>query len=342
MQVRSILAALLAAVPFIVHAAKAELPMDTPLVKDGSIVVDKADFEGSILRVPVQYRAEVRMNHEQVSTLIDSVFVNRVMADRARKDGLDKDVAVQRRIEQLKEAYLAQLYRDKIDAEPVPDFTQRARELYLAEQSKYVEPEQSYIQQILVTTKGRTPEMARARAEKAYEEAKAGKDEFLSYALRYSDEERRDGKIGDTGWATPDKLVAPVREAVAKMKKGEISPPVESVYGFHVIKLVDRKPAHQLSFDEAKGRIIAAETERFKKERLEKVIRDIRSSPTAHVYSENVDALVIPLDGDLLKRLQEVASGKSAAVTTIPAEAGKPAAGPAGQAPEKPSTGPAK
>lgn len=337
MQVRSIGAAVLAALSLAAYAAKTELPMDTPLVKDGPVVVDRADFEGSILRVPPRYRAEVRMNREQVSTLIDSVFVSRVLADRARKEGLDKDVAVQRRLAQLQETYLAQLYRDKVDSEPVPDFTQRARELYLADPSQYVAPEQDYIQQILVTTKGRTPEMARARAQQAYDEAKGGKEEFLSYALRYSDEERRDGMVGDLGWAAPEKLVEPVRKAVAKMKKGDIAGPIESVYGFHVIKLVDRKPAHQQTFDEVKDRIIAAETERFKKERVDRLVRDIRSSPTAHVYSENVDALVTPLSGDLLKQLQDVASGKA---VPAPTGSGKATDKPAGN--QKASPSPAK
>src|SRR5690348_7812384 len=103
MRLRPLLPAL--ALAFSLHANAAEqpapskaakLPMDAPLVTDGPVVVDKADFEGSLLRIPEVYRAEVRMSPDRVSTLIDSVFVTRVLANRAKEAGLDKDPAVQK------------------------------------------------------------------------------------------------------------------------------------------------------------------------------------------------------------------------------------------------------
>jgi peptidyl-prolyl cis-trans isomerase C len=289
-------------------AARADkLPMTTPLVTDGTVVVDKADFEGSLLRIPEVYRAEVRMSPDRVSTLIDSVFVTRVLANRAKAAGLDKDPAVQKRLQQIQEGFLAELYRAKVEKDMnFGNLEQRARELYQADRASYVMPEQVYIQQILVSEKGRTPEMARARAQEAYEAAKSGKEEFLSYALTYSDEEPpRGGTRGDIGWGNPKQFVQSVGDAVEKLKKGEISPPIESPYGFHVIKLVDRKPAHQLSFDEVKDKIIAQEKGKLVKAKLEAILGEIRASPTATVHKENVDALIIPVDIEKVKRAQE-------------------------------------
>jgi peptidyl-prolyl cis-trans isomerase C len=285
----------------------AEPPMDAPLVKDGPVLVDRADFEGALLRVPDVYRPEVRMSAERVATLIDSVFVSRVLATRAHAEGLDKDIAVQRRMKQLGEAFLADLYRQKFEKDiALGDLEQRARELYMADRSQYVVPEQAEVQQILVDLKGRTPEMARARAEKVLEEVKSGKDEFLSYALKYSDEEQQREKLrGDLGWVFPQKLVAPVRDALAKMHKGEVAGPIQSEYGFHIVKLVDRKPAKELAFDEVKKNIIASEKERIVKERMDGLLREIRSSPTTTLYKENVDALVLPVDLGAVKRAQE-------------------------------------
>lgn len=311
-------AALLAAA---LPLAAAELPpMDAPLVKDGDIVVDRADFEGSLLRIPEQYRAEVRMSPDRISTLIDSVFVARVLAERARKEGMDKDPAIQARLRQVQEAVLGDLYRQKIDEEPITvDLEKRARELYEADRSKYVKPEEVKFDQILVTTKGRTPEMARERAKQAYEEAKSGKDDFLAYALRYSDETALPARpLGEYGWTRPEQLAQPVREALQKLKKGEISPPVESQYGLHVLKLVDRSPARPLKFDEVKAQIIAAETTRIRKDRWEAVIRAVRSSPTARIEQKNIDALVMPLDPEKVKRMQEAPAAAAAAASAGP------------------------
>ncbi|HEX3096524.1 MAG TPA: peptidylprolyl isomerase [Usitatibacter sp.] len=289
-------------------APKKPLPPDAPLVTDGSVVVDRADFDGAMLRIPEQYRAEVRMGYDRIATLVDGVFVTRELALRARAAGLDKDPAVQKRLQQVQEAFLADLYREKLEKETATgNLDNRAHELYLADQSKYVAPEQVHIQQILVSLKGRTLEQARERAQKAYEEAKSGKEDFLAYASLYSDEEKPRGSVpvGDSGWGALQQLVPPVRDAVAKLSKGEISAPIQSEYGFHVVKLVDRKPARRLTFDEVKAQIVAQERERLRKERLDALIREIRSSPTATVHKENVDALVVPLDPNLMKRAQE-------------------------------------
>lgn len=288
----------------------AQLPMDAPLVTDGPIVVDKADFEGSLLRIPEVYRAEVRMSYDHVSTLIDGIFVTRVLAGKAKEAGLDKDPAVQKRLQQVQESFLAELYRTKVEKDiQFGNLEQRARELYESDRASYVAPEQVYIQQILVSEKGRTPEMARARAQEAYQAARGGKEEFLSYALTYSDEEPpRGGVRGDIGWGNPKQFVQSVGEAVEKLKKGEITPPVESPYGYHIIKLVDRKPAHQLSFDEVKDKIIAAEKAKIVKARTDAILTKIRSSPTATVHKANVEALVIPVDLEKVKRAQEAGS----------------------------------
>lgn len=301
-----------------------QLPMDAPLVKDGDIVVDRADFEGSLMRIPEQYRAEVRMSRERISTLIDSVYIARVLAERARKAGMDKDPAIQARMRQVQDAVLGDLYRQKIDDEPIKvDLEKRARELYEADRSKYVKPDQVKFDQILVTTNGRTPEMARERAQKAYEDAKSGTDDFLAYALRYSDEQAHGGRsVGEYGWSSLPELAKPVADVLAKLKQGEISPPVESQYGWHVLKLVERSPARPLKFEEVKGHIIESEAARIKKDRWEAFIRDLRSSPTAQVENKNIDALVIAVDPEMVKRAQELPAA-AAAAASAPKAAGQ-------------------
>lgn len=309
-------AALLAAATLPLAAAPLP-PMDAPLVKDGDIVVDRADFEGSLLRIPEQYRAEVRMSPDRISTLIDSVFIARVLAERARKEGMDKDPAIQARMKQVQEAVLGELYKQKVDSEPITvDLEKRARELYEADQSRYVQPEEVKFDQILVTTNGRTPAMALERAKLAYEDAKSGKDDFLASALRYSDEHALPSQpLGEYPWTPVAKLAQPVREALAKLQKGEISPPIESQYGYHVLKLVDRHSPRPLKFEEVKAQIIAAETARIRKDRWEAVIRDIRSSPTAQIERKNIDALVLPMSPEAIKRLQEGPAAAAAAAS---------------------------
>lgn len=301
-----ILAAAAALAAATVSAAPSKLPHGTPLIVDGPVVIDSTDFEGNMLRIPENRRDEVRTSYDRVATIVDNMFVSRALAARARDLGLDKDPAVQKRLQQVQDGVLADLYVQKMEKEAVPaNLEQRARELYKAEQSKFMTREEVYIQHILVNLGGRTRETALERARKAAAEARAGED-FLALATRYSDDPDKARHGGDLGFSAPTSFVEPVRKAIAGMKtKGEIAGPVESEQGFHIIRFVDRRPAEQIPFEAVRRRIIEAEEERLRKARTEALVREVRSSPTVVVHRQNVEKLVIPVDPETMRKAME-------------------------------------
>lgn len=289
-----------------VSAAPARLPPNTPLITNGPIVVDSTDFEGNMLRIPENRRDEVRMSYDRVATIVDNMFIARSLAARARELGLDKDPAVQKRLQQVQDGVLADLYVQKVEREvAVANLDQRARELYRAEQSKYVTKEEVHVQHILVNLNGRTRETALARARKALEEARSGED-FLSVATRYSDDPDKNRNGGDLGYNSPGTFVEPVRKAIDALKtKGEIAGPVESEFGFHIIRFVHRKPSVPIRYEAVANRIMEAERERLKKQRTEALISEVRSSPSVVVHRENVEKLVVPVDPAMMQRALE-------------------------------------
>lgn len=282
--------------------APAPLPAQTPLIIDGDVRVDAADFEGNILRIPEERRAAFRMSHERVASIVDNVHVARSLAHKARAAGLDADPAVQARLRQLQDAFLAELYTQKLEKEAIaPDFEPRARELYAVDREKYLTDEEAHVQQILVGISCRTNAQAREVAQRAFEEARAGKENFLALAAKYADPGEKAHKGGDIGTGPVKRLVAPVREALARLKKGEISEPVESPFGYHVLKLIDRKPAQPKPFDAVKQELIAAEKAKLQRKRVEDAVLSVRNSQTVITYRENVEKLVAPgLDKDEL------------------------------------------
>lgn len=60
---------------------------------------------------------------------------------------------------------------------------------------------------------------------------------------------------GDIGYFLPGSLIKPVEEATVSLKKGELSKPVKTEQGWHIIKLTDRKPAEAAPFDKVKDKI---------------------------------------------------------------------------------------
>lgn len=81
---------------------------------------------------------------------------------------------------------------------------------------------------------------------------KAGED-FVKLAMRYSTDERTAPIGGDIGPFHKGMMADEALEkAVLSLKVGEVSDVVESLYGYHIIVLTDRKPPTQLSFDDVR------------------------------------------------------------------------------------------
>jgi parvulin-like peptidyl-prolyl isomerase len=278
---------------------------DAPLIVDGPIVVDALDVDASLLRIPEERRAGFRLSYERVAGVADATFVARTLAARAREQGLDRDAAVQRRLQQIQEAFLADLYSQKLQKDVVTaNLDQRVRELYKAEQEKFVTGEQVRVQKVTVDLKGRTREMALERAQEVRAKAAAG-DDFLALAARYSDDPTKTRNGGNLGYMSPKSFPPAVQEAMAKLKDGEISAPVETDDGFSIVRVLDRKRPEPVKFEAVKNKLLAAEKERMQKQRFEDVVTEIRSSPTVVINRANVEALVIPIDAATTERLNE-------------------------------------
>jgi peptidyl-prolyl cis-trans isomerase D len=120
---------------------------------------------------------------------------------------------------------------------------------------RYTTTERRRARHILVES-GADDAAAKAKADKLAAEAKAGAD-FAALAAKNSDDPGSKAQGGDLGWATHDSFVAPFADALFAMKAGEITGPVKTQFGYHVIKLEEVEPGAQRSFDEVRGELEA-------------------------------------------------------------------------------------
>jgi peptidyl-prolyl cis-trans isomerase D len=96
---------------------------------------------------------------------------------------------------------------------------------------------------------------ARARADELYQQIKQKPDRFGELAKQYSQDPGSAAMGGDLGYFSRGSMPKPFDEAVFAMKVGEISPPVETQYGFHIIRLTHIKGGEVRSFEEARTQI---------------------------------------------------------------------------------------
>lgn len=293
-----------------VAAPRAELDPETVLLENGRERVTVRDLDAAMTKFPEALREEARAYPSVIMKNIDAIFVNRVAADRARALGLDKDPLVQQRMLQLQEAFLAQKYLDHVYAGvKVPDLSARAEEIYKSDPKRFVQPATVTFSDIVVGLRGRTKEMAIQRAAEAEARLRAGED-FATVGQQYSDDPnfaKHKGNLGDVKEAD---LEASLRKGIADLKPGEISRPIATDFGVHVVKLAGRKPERQQTLAEARQTIIDEETEKLRKRAAEDFLTQTRIDPKNTIYKDRVEATRSQIDTTQVDKVHQDAIQK--------------------------------
>jgi len=115
-----------------------------------------------------------------------------------------------------------------------------------------------HVQHILFKTTGKTDAEVmeiRKKAEEVLAKARKGAN-FEDLAKEYSQDDTTKAKGGDLGWIQRGQTVPEFEQAAFALKKGEISDLVKTMFGFHVIKLIDREEARTKTFDEVRATIV--------------------------------------------------------------------------------------
>ncbi|HTY62869.1 MAG TPA: peptidylprolyl isomerase [Acidobacteriota bacterium] len=124
---------------------------------------------------------------------------------------------------------------------------------------KFMRKEQVHAAHILLLVdKNSTPEQKAAIKKKLEEirsEIDSKKITFSDAAAKYSQDSGSAKQGGDLGYFTRGQMVPPFEEAAFAAEPGSLSQVVETQYGFHLINVIDKKPAGKAPFEEVKGDI---------------------------------------------------------------------------------------
>jgi peptidyl-prolyl cis-trans isomerase D len=119
---------------------------------------------------------------------------------------------------------------------------------------QYSTPEQVRASHILLKTEGKDDAAVKAKAEEILKQARAGAD-FAELAKKYSEDEASAKQGGDLDYFGKGRMVPEFDQVVFSMEPGKISDLVKTQYGYHIIKLVDKKPASTRTLQEVRQQI---------------------------------------------------------------------------------------
>ncbi len=135
-----------------------------------------------------------------------------------------------------------------------------ARQYYESNAARYQSPEQRRASHILIKADASmTPaqrDAAKAKASKLMQEIQSAPNRFAELARQQSQDPGSAERGGDLGSFSRDMMVKPFADAVFSMKPGEVRGPVESEFGYHIIRLDGIAMGAKLAFESVKAEIV--------------------------------------------------------------------------------------
>jgi peptidyl-prolyl cis-trans isomerase C len=272
------------------------------LAENQWVKLTRADYQLELQRVPEEMRAEFAASPKRLTTLLNQALVNKTLAKQARDAGLDRDPELMIRLAHEIDRFWAQGEVLKIEQDAgaefdahASDYLPKAREMYLLDKNKYRRPDEISASHILFSTTKRSDAAAYQLAKETRAKLAAGAD-FATLARQLSDDPSAEANGGALGYFPATKMDPAFSKAAFGLKKvGDLSDPVQSKFGYHVIRLDAKRPGEERPYDQVSKQIMAELRQRYVTETREARLEAIRTDPRTKVNQAAIDALVVKL-----------------------------------------------
>ncbi len=223
--------------------AAPEKPATPPVATIDGTPITRAQYD-TYMKSLLQGRPATELTTEQKGQVLDEMINMELLASQGVKDGVDKDPDVAARLDVLRMRVLADAESQKYlkGKEPTDEELHAEYDTAIAAMDKT----EYHAKHILVATQ--------AQAEAVIKKIKGGaKFEDVAKA-ESTDGSKNNG--GDLGWFSLSRMAKPFAEAVKGLKKGEMTNvPVQTQFGWHVIKLEDTRETAPPPFEQVKQQV---------------------------------------------------------------------------------------
>lgn len=229
----------------------------------GELRFAEAEIGSELAGVPAENRRRV---------LVEYLIEAHLLAQAAEKAQLAASADFEARLKYyrmraLRDAYFESKVRDDI-SEP------QAKALYEDRVKAMPAQQEVHARHILVKTK--------EEAEKIGKEVAGGAD-FAESAKKYSQDAGGEGG-GDLGYFSRGQMVKPFEEAAFSLEKGKVSAPVQSEFGWHLIKVEDKRDRQPPAFEEVKDQITAS----LIQAKLQSAVQEMREGAKIEILDADV------------------------------------------------------
>ncbi len=273
----------------------------------GSVSVPRQEVEALLATLPAERRGQLAQNPAALEQWTRDRLAGQLLLQEATSRKWEARPEVAAQLEAARREVVTRSYLASVSQVPA-DFPSESElnSAYQRSKASLLVPAGYRVSQVFIPAPA-GDKAAQARARKSLAEvvkkARQPKADFSRLVAEYG--KTAGSSEAETGWVTLDQLLPEVRPVVVNLTPGDISEPVQSAAGFHVLKLVELRAARAATLDEARPLL---------RERM----RQERQSELANRYLDGLaNGAAVKVDSAALKSILDQAATPAAAAPAV-------------------------
>jgi len=247
------------------------LPPETILASFGEQTITLGEFTQIWEEVPEDYKLQL-----DKSLVLDQIISEKLLIQEAENMGLKEDNDVLEQIKKMTEQILVQVLIEREILDKIKVNDEEVLEYYEQNKDSFTEKEQVHLYNILLETE--------KEAQDVLEQLKAGGD-FNEIAIEKSTGPSAT-QGGDLGYLTKGTIIPEIEEVVFALELEELSEAIKTDFGFHILKITEKKPETVKTLEEVKEDIVQTLLPDKQKEAFENLLEELKSKSEIEINEE--------------------------------------------------------
>ena len=241
----------------------------------GEAVLTQDGIDAAFSKIPPEYRSAFIRDGGQVDRMVRNIMKVEVIALDALANNLDEDPVVRERMIQAAHQELAEAWVEKLaESAPEADYEALAYEDYLANPEAYQTKEYIDVTQILIGTEDRSPEAALELAQSLQSRAIESPESFTELVMEFSDDPAKAKNNGNYKRVSRGQMAKPFEDAAFGLEEeGQVSQPVQTEYGYHIIRLEKRYEPQAQEFEMVREQAVTKMKARYQAQYQDRYIK---------------------------------------------------------------------
>ena len=247
------------------------LPPETILASFEGQTITLGEFNQLWEQVPEEYKLQL-----DKSMVLDQMISEILLIQEAKDLGLEEDKDVLEQIKKITEQILVQVLIEKEILDKVDANEEEVLDYYEQNKDSFTEKEQVHLYNILLETE--------EEAQNVLEQLKAGED-FSEIAIEKSSGPSA-AQGGDLDYVAKGTIIPEIEEVIFALELEELSEVVKTDFGFHILKITEKKPETVKTLEEVREEIVQTLLPEKQNEAFENLLEELKSKVEIEINEE--------------------------------------------------------